>query len=130
MKGNQGGAVAGLGGGLVYISFSPPLGAQIFLPLPHAEGLGMAELGSFPKCCVHLTCSKDKLESPVLGPPVVPFLTLFFSGEGSPTKIDYRKKGGSLVLSSLLEDLAYLHLSEIKDGPAPHPRVLVHLHET
>ena len=38
-----------------------------------------------------------------LGPPVVPFYPFF--GEGSPTKIDYRKKG-SLILSSLLEDLA------------------------
>ena len=27
-----------------------------------------------------------------VGPPVVPFLTNFFGWEGSPTKIDYRKK--------------------------------------
>ena len=27
-----------------------------------------------------------------VGPPVVPFLTPFFGWEGSPTKIDYRKK--------------------------------------
>ena len=32
--------------------------------------------------------------------PLFPFL-----GEGSPTKIDYRKKG-TLILTSLLEDLA------------------------
>ena len=38
-----------------------------------------------------------------LGPPVVPFLTLFL-GEGSPAKIDYRKKG-TLILTSLLKDL-------------------------
>ena len=31
----------------------------------------------------------------------------FFGWEGSPTKIDYRKKG-TLVLTSLLEDLAYI----------------------
>ena len=38
-----------------------------------------------------------------------PFLTRFFFGwEGSPTKTDYRKKKGTLVLSSLLEDLAYI----------------------
>ena len=37
-----------------------------------------------------------------LGPPVVPFTP--FLGEGSPTKIDYRKKG-TLILNSLLEDL-------------------------
>ena len=36
------------------------------------------------------------------GPPVVPFYP--FSGEGSPTKIDYERKG-SLILTSLLEDL-------------------------
>ena len=40
-----------------------------------------------------------------LGSPVVPFYPVF--GEGSPTKIDYRKKG-TLVLSSLLEDLDLL----------------------
>ena len=37
-----------------------------------------------------------------LGPPVVPFCP--FLGEGSPSKIDYRKKG-TLILTSLLEDL-------------------------
>ena len=31
-------------------------------------------------------------EGEELGPPVVPFLNPFW-GEGSPTKIDYRKKG-------------------------------------
>ena len=34
--------------------------------------------------------------------PFYPFL-----GEGSPTKIDYRKKG-TLILTSLLEDLGTL----------------------
>ena len=38
-----------------------------------------------------------------LGPSVVPFYP--FLGEGSPTKIDHRKKG-TLILTSLLEDLA------------------------
>ena len=33
--------------------------------------------------------------------PLYPFL-----GEGSPTKIDYRKNVGTLILTSLLEDLA------------------------
>ena len=37
-----------------------------------------------------------------LGAPVVPFYP--FVGEGSPTKIDYKKKG-TLILTSLLEDL-------------------------
>ena len=36
--------------------------------------------------------------------PVVPFLTPFL-GEGSPTEIDYGKKG-TLILSFPLEDLA------------------------
>ena len=43
--------------------------------------------------------------TPDLGPPVVPFLTPFL-GEGSTTKIDYRKKTGAFILSSLLEELA------------------------
>ena len=33
----------------------------------------------------------------------------FFGGEGSPTKIDYRKKG-TLTLTSLLEDLVVIQL--------------------
>ena len=32
-------------------------------------------------------------------------LRLFFGGEGSPTKADVQKKLGSLILSSLMEDL-------------------------
>ena len=35
---------------------------------------------------------------------MVPFLTPFL-GEGSPTKIDQKGKVGSLILTSLLEDL-------------------------
>ena len=39
-----------------------------------------------------------------LGPPLVPFLALF--GQGSPTEIiHYRRKVGTLILTSLLEDL-------------------------
>ena len=34
-----------------------------------------------------------------------------FSGEGSPTKIDYRKQG-TLILTSLLVDLAYVFWSK------------------
>ena len=40
---------------------------------------------------------------PLLGPPVVPFYPFF--GEGSPTKIDYSKKG-TLIPTSLPADLA------------------------
>ena len=36
---------------------------------------------------------------PKLGPPVVPFYPFF--GEGSPTKIDYRKKGTGYPYSNL-----------------------------
>ena len=42
-----------------------------------------------------------------LGPPVVPFYQLFWGRFGSPTKIDYRKKG-TLILTSLLVDLVVL----------------------
>ena len=44
-------------------------------------------------------------ETLFLGPPVVPFYP--FLREGSPTKIDYRKMG-TLILTSLLEDLVLL----------------------
>ena len=45
-----------------------------------------------------------------LGSPVVPFHPFF--GEGPPTKIDYSdySKKGTLVLSSLLEDLVLVSL--------------------
>ena len=39
-------------------------------------------------------------EIPVLGPPVVPFYR-FFLGEGSPTKIDYRKRSRVPTCSNL-----------------------------
>ena len=42
------------------------------------------------------------MEEMWLGPPVVPFCP--FLEEGSPIKIDYRKKG-TVILTSLLEDL-------------------------
>ena len=52
-----------------------------------------------------------------LGPPVVPFYP--FWGEGSPTKIDYRKKG-TLILSSLVEDLVSFWGS-LKTQPRTEP---------
>ena len=42
-----------------------------------------------------------------LGPPLVPFLAPVL-GEGSPTKIDYRKKLVPRILTSLLEDVGRL----------------------
>ena len=35
----------------------------------------------------------------------MPFSRVFFGWEGSLSKIDYRKKRGTLILSSKLEDL-------------------------
>ena len=43
----------------------------------------------------------------------MPFLTVSFFGEGSPTKIDYRKQG-TLVLTSLLEDLGVRQLGGVQ----------------
>ena len=37
-------------------------------------------------------------------PCQVPFFTVSLLGKGSPTKIEYRRKG-TLILTSLLEDL-------------------------
>ena len=46
----------------------------------------------------------------------MPFLTPFFGWEGSPTKIDYRKKG-ALIPTSLLEDpVAEVKTDFIKGG--------------
>ena len=42
------------------------------------------------------------------GPPVAPFYRFFFGWEGSPTKIDYRTRMGTLILTSLLENLGTL----------------------
>ena len=44
------------------------------------------------------------VEEDQLGPPVVPFYP--FLGEGCPTKIDYRKKVGTLILAAIVEDRA------------------------
>ena len=43
----------------------------------------------------------------VLGPPARCPFTVSFLGEGSPTTIDYRKKG-TLILNSPLEDLVFV----------------------
>ena len=55
----------------------------------------------------------DLFVNMLLGSPVVRFYP--FSGEGSPTKIDYREKG-TLILTSLLEDLGLLsHQETVKN---------------
>ena len=52
-----------------------------------------------------------------LGPPAIGanFYRFFFAWEGSPTKIDYSKKG-TLILTSLLEDLGLAVLTAIWVG--------------
>ena len=63
------------------------------------------EVGAWMSCSLAL-CRPHPKAPFWLGPPVVPFSPLFL-GEGSSTKIDYRKKG-TLILESLLEDLVAL----------------------
>ena len=56
----------------------------------------------------NLELAKGVPVAPVLwlGPPArCPFSPVSFLGEGSPTKIDYRKKSVILFPTSLLEDL-------------------------
>ena len=52
-----------------------------------------------------------------LGSPARCPLTNFFGWEGSPTKIDYRKKG-TLILASLLEGLVMPNLGALLPGMA------------
>ena len=47
-----------------------------------------------------------------------------FLGEGSPAKIDHRKKA-TLILTSLLEDLGVVLFGE-KHGPSASRRMLLH----
>ena len=56
-----------------------------------------------------------RLYGACLGPPVVlvPFYNLLL-GEGSPTKVDNRKKQGTLFLTSLLENLVVLRMAFLR----------------
>ena len=63
---------------------------------------------SRPNYCLWLGMPSCKRRAIETRSPVVPFYV--FWGEGSPTKIDYRKKG-SLSLASLLEDLGEKNLA-------------------
>ena len=47
-------------------------------------------------------------------PPSSALLNPFFGGEGSPTKIDYRKRD-TLILTSLLEDLGGAECWQTRD---------------
>ena len=49
----------------------------------------------------------------------MPFYRFFFGWEGSPTKIDYRKKG-ALIITSLLEDLVVLLSTVLCESVARH----------
>ena len=60
---------------------------------------------------------EKKWSATLLGPPVVPFYP--FCGEGSPTKIDYRKKG-ALILTSLPEDLVLFVCLQSFHGMIPY----------
>ena len=53
------------------------------------------EVEALDLCWANTLCGRVKKR---LGPPVVPFYP--FLGEGSPTKLDYRKKVGTLILTS------------------------------
>ena len=52
----------------------------------------------------------------VLGPPVVPFYP--FGWEASPTKKRLQRKVGTLILTSLLEDLEFVSFTQISDVDA------------
>ena len=89
--------------------FLEPLWSLWFFPWPRILGiLTSAKIAAFRK--TEGTRKKwvpkfpTALQRSLLGPPVVPFYP--FWGEGSPTKIDYRKKG-TLILTSL-EDLVFV----------------------
>ena len=45
----------------------------------------------------------------------MPFCT-FFGGEGSPTKIEYRKKVGGFLLTSLLEGLVNVFADRLQEA--------------
>ena len=90
-----------------------------FLPIFFGEGSptkidyrnksGTLILTSLLEDLVLLNPTTGTLNKHILGPPTrCPFLPIFF-GEGSPTKIDYRNKSGTLILTSLLEDLVLLN---------------------
>ena len=54
-------------------------------------GAGRGNLAQVPTLLIRGHVAKLSPTKIWLGPPVVPFLSPFL-GEGSPTKIDYRKK--------------------------------------
>ena len=63
-------------------------------------------------------------------PSQVPFYRFFFGWEGSPTKIDYRKESGTLILTSLLEDpVFFLFFLSLKDNPKGSTHLGVHPHQ-
>ena len=67
----------------------PGLGAPMCFPSGQSQGCRDVA-GTIPYHEGEFCCFTFALENVLLGPPVVPFYPFF--GEGSPTKIDYRKK--------------------------------------
>ena len=79
--------------------WKPPVQSGSFRFSFHQDK-GLGQQDCFKMGCLNV---KHELNKCNLGPPLVPFYS--FLVEGSPTTIDYRKKG-TLILSSILEDLA------------------------
>ena len=72
--------------------------------------IGLVRLAVLGRCRGSLVGSELRTWAFVRGPPAIGALSLFW-GEGSPTKVDYRKKG-ILILTSLLEDLVLVPICE------------------
>ena len=88
----------------------PPRAAQRALLHPHgARGRGGApDPHTALEAVARPSESLGVFRAPLvcLGPPAALLSRFFFAWEGSPTIIDYRNKG-TLVLTALLEDLAF-----------------------
>ena len=89
--------------------------APVAQHLISCAGIEWLSLGHFSISARHDSRAAGTAESasPLLGPPVVAFFP--FLGEGSPTKIDYRKNG-TLILTSLLEDSSLVLFAICLDG--------------
>ena len=75
---------------------------QSQVPLAHLSKRDQRFWFSFRGYPVKVSLLASDVGMGQLGPPVVPFYPIL--GEGPPTAIDCRKKG-TLILTSLLEDL-------------------------
>ena len=83
-------------------------GVAQFLPHPHESArfrIWPPKLRLQPPMCLRAKCTRQGLSASTLCRFLSSALLSPFFGEGSTTKIDYREKG-TLILTSLLEDLA------------------------